>query len=512
MNNDKQVKIGAVLSYVILFVSNAISLIYTPFLIRFLGQSEYGLYSIMSNFIAYLNLLELGLGNAMIIFMSKSIVNDSKEQQAKHIGSFLKIYTFLGFLALVLGIIMLFLINPLFAHSMSTLELFKAKIMFGILLVPMVLSFPLGVFNSLITINEKYVFQKVLNLIRILIVPSIMLPLLLSGYKSISLVLVTSIVSVLIYITNYIYCKKELHLKVIFDKIDKKIFKKIFGYSVFIFIAMIVEKVNNSIDYILLGSLSGTIAVSIYQLGAQFNTIYISFSTSISSVMLPKISKIADQQDSDKRLTELFIKVGRIQFIILALIMSGFVIFGREFIWLWVGSDYNYSYFVALVLMLPYTIPLIQNLGITILQAKNLHKFRSICYAIIAVINLIISIILIKSIGVIGACIGTAFSIIVGNFLIMNIYYKKKCGLDILLFWKNIFRLSIGLIIPVIIGIISNLLFFKYNLLVLIIKIIIYTVVYLISMYFVGMNDYEKSAIKKIFYKIFKRGKNDNNK
>lgn len=502
MDNNKQIKIGAVLSYIILFVSNIISLIYTPFLLRQLGQSEYGLYSIMSNFIAYLNLLDLGLGSAMVIYMSKSLVKDSEEQQAKNIGSFLKIYTLLGAIALIAGLVMFFLIDPVFSSGLTSNELHRAKIMFLILLFPMVLSFPLGVFNSLITVNEKYIFQKILNLIKILIVPGLMIPLLLNGYKSISLVLITSIISVLVYIINYIYCKKNLKIKIKFAKIDKQIFKQIFNYSLFIFLAMIVDKINNSIDYILLGALSGTIAVSIYQIGAQFNTIYISFSTSISSVMLPRVSKIVEEKDSKEKLDNLFIKVGRIQYLILALIMSGFILFGKEFIMLWAGENYEISYYVALILMIPYTVPLIQNLGITILQAKNLHKFRSICYSIIAIINLIISFILIKWIGVIGACIGTAFAIITGNIIIMNIYYKRKCDLNINKFWQNILKISIGLIMPIIIGVLLNLIMPKANYFILLTKIIIYVIIYMISMWIISMNEEEKSEIKKILKKI----------
>ena len=504
MSNNKQIKVGAILSYIILFVSNIISIVYTPFLLRHLGQSEYGIYSIMSNFIAYLNLLDLGLGNAMVIYMSKSLVNDTKEEQAKNIGMFLKIYLILGAIVLIGGIILYFLIDPLFSSGMTALEIHKSKIMYLILLVPMVLSFPFGVFNSIITINEKYIFQKVLNLIRILIVPLIMIPLLLNGYKSITYVLITSIVTVLIYLVNYIYCKSKIKIKVIFDKIDKKVFKLLFNYSVFIFIAMIVEKVNTSIDYILLGALSGTVAVSIYQIGAQFTTLYISFSTSISSVMLPRVSKIVEEKDSKTKLDNLFIKVGRIQYLILALIMTGFILFGKEFITLWVGNEFAGSYYIALVLMIPYTVPLIQNLGITILQAKNLHKFRSICYAIIALLNLIISIILIKIFGGIGASIGTAIAIIIGNIIIINIYYQKKCNLDIKGFWKNILRMSMGLVVPIILGIVLNYTIPKSNFLILFIKIALYCIIYLSSMWIVSMNKFEKKQVLTIIKK-FKR-------
>lgn len=505
MNEIRQVKIGAILSYVILFVSNIISLVYTPFLLRSLGQSEYGLYSLMANFVAYLNLLDLGLGNAMIVYMSKSSVMDDEQTKAKNIGSFLKIYLFLGIIVILVGILLFFLIDPIFSSKMTLLELGKAKIMYLILLVPMILSFPLGVFNSIITVQEKYVFQKILNLIRVIIVPLIMIPLLLGGFKSIALVLVSSIASILTYLVNFIYCKNKLKVKILFDKIDKNLFKEIFTYSIFIFIIMIVDKINSSLDYLLLGSMCGTVIVSIYSIGAQFNNIYTSFSTSISSVMLPRISKMVSQKVDNEEISNIFIKVGRIQFLILSLILTGFLLFGKEFIQIWAGAEYTKSYYIALILMTPFTVNLIQNLGLTILQAKNLYKFRSICYSIIAVINLILSVYLIKCIGVIGAAIGTAIASIIGDIIIMNIYYAKKCKLDIVKFWKSIFNIAIYLIIPVMFGIFLNKAYIGTSYVLIFSKIAIYSIIFSLTVWLFAMNEYEKSVITKFFRKIIKR-------
>lgn len=104
-----------------------------------------------------------------------------------------------------------------------------------------------------------------------------------------------------------------------------------------------------------------------------------SLSSSISSVFIPRVNKIvAMDENNNKELTELFTKVGRIQFIILAMVIGGFIVIGQYFINVWAGNDYNNAYYVALLLIVPVTVPLIQNLGIEIQRAKNMHKFRSI--------------------------------------------------------------------------------------------------------------------------------------
>ena len=77
--------------------------------------------------------------------------------------------------------------------------------------------------------------------------------------------------------------------------------------------------------------------MAIYSLATQVNSIYLSFSNAITGVLIPKVTKMIENNASDKEVSEIFIKNGRIQYIILALILSGFTIFGREFILLWAG-------------------------------------------------------------------------------------------------------------------------------------------------------------------------------
>lgn len=85
---------------------------------------------------------------------------------------------------------------------------------------------------------------------------------------------------------------------------------------------------------------------------------------------------------SDKSISDLFIKVGRVQWFIILLILCGFILFGQNFILLWAGSDYADAYWMTLLLFIPSAIPLIQSLGIVILQARNKMRFRSLSFCL----------------------------------------------------------------------------------------------------------------------------------
>lgn len=501
-NSAKERKMGVLLSYLSIILNTIVQLAYTPFLIKSLGQSEYGLYSLIASIIGYLTVLDLGFGNALVVYTAKYHEQKKYNMEKKLHGMFLVIFQVIGVFAAFLGLVLFFGAEYIFGKTMSGAEIASAKIMMLILSVNLLLTFSFSIYSSIITAYERFSFQKITAILSTILKPLLMTPLLLLGVKSVGMCIIITIVNVIILLLNYTYCRKKLNVDIKFTGFDKELFKEIFGYSIFIFLAVIVDKVNWSLDQFILGAVSGTIAVSLYAVASQLNSLFINLSTSVSSVLLPKMSKMIANKASDDEISEEFIKVGRIQFLIIFLMASGLVLFGKEFMITWAGQEYSESYYIALILILPFAIPLIQNLGLSIMQAKNLHKFRSILCTIIALGNVMISIPLAKYFGGIGSAIGTSLALIIGNIIIMNIYYYKKVGLNIPEFWRNILKMIIPFTIPIVIILIIMHFITLHGYINLIIFGGLYTILYILTSYFLVMNEYEKSIINKVLIKL----------
>ena len=502
MNESSQRKSGAILSYVSIISSTIVQLLYTPFLIRMLGQSEYGLYSLIYSIIGYLTVLDLGFGNAIVVYTAKYREQKKYEEERKLHGMFFIIFCIIGVIAGLLGILLYFNVENLFASTMTNQELNKAKIMMLILTINLAITFIFNIFSSIITAYEKFTYQKLMAILNTLLKPILMIPLLFLGYKSITMCIVITLINAIIMISNYLYCKKKLDIKIKFQGFDKKVFKEIFGYSFFIFLGVVVDKVNWSVDQFVLGAVSGTIAVSLYSVASHINTVFINLSTAITGVMLPKMSKMVAKNASSKELTSEFIKVGRIQYLIVFLMASGLTLFGKEFFIAWAGKDYITSYYIAIILIIPLCFPLIQNLGISIMQAKNMHKFRSILLFCIAIANIFISIPLAKLYGGIGSAIGTSISLIIGNIIIINIYYQKRVGINVISFWKEIIKMTIPFVIPIAIILVIMNFITLHGFTHLIVFGAIYTLMYCGVSYLLVMNDYEKNIVNKVFKKL----------
>lgn len=502
MEDTNQRKSGAILSYVSIIASTLVQLIYIPFLIKMLGQSEYGLYSLINSVIGYLTILDLGFGNAIVVYTAKYREQGKYEEEKKLHGMFFIVFCIIGAIVGLLGVILYFNVNNLFGNTMSDAELHKAKIMMLILTFNLVISFVFSIFSSILNAYEKFVYQKVISILNIILRPIIMIPLLFMGFKSITMVIVITILNMIVLLSNYFYCKKKLNVRVKYRGFDKVIFKTILGYSVWIFLSTIVDKVNWSVDQFVLGSFVGTTAVSVYAVAGQINTLFINLSTAISGVLLPKVSTMIAREATKYEITSEFIKVGRIQYYIIFLMASALILFGKEFFIAWVGNEYVNSYYIALILILPLCIPLIQNIGISIMQAKEMHKFRSILYLFIAIANIIVSIPLAIRYQGIGCAIGTALSLIIGNGLIINIYYFNKVGINVLKFWKEIIKMTIPNIIPIVLIIIVMKNFQLSGFINVIVYGSIYTILYCITCYYISMNEYEKGLINGALLKL----------
>ena len=502
MSESKERKLGAMLSYVAIIVNTAIQLLYTPLLIRKLGQSEYGLYSLVSSIIGYLTILDLGFGNAIIVYTAKYRAQKNEEKEQKLHGMFKVVFCIIGVIVTILGFVLYLNVNSMFSQTMSNNELSKMKVMMLILTFNLAITFSTSIYASIITAYERFTFRKLVGILSSILKPLIMIPLLFMGFKSIALCIVITIVNVLVVLSNIIYCKSRLNVKLKFMGFDKLILKEILGYSFFIFLGEIVDKANWSVDNFVLGAVSGTIAVSVYAVAATLNQMFISLSTAVSGVLLPKMSELVAKNASSEELTNECIKVGRIQFYIIYMMVVGLILVGKQFIKVWAGEGFEESYRVALILIIPLCVPLIQNLGLSIMQAMNKYKFKSVSTAIMAVFNVIISIFLAKKWGATGAAIGTAISLIICNIFIINIYYYKVIKINVIRFWKDIFVLFFKLTPSILI----TLLFMHFMRFDGIVAFGVYgfffVMTFTLNVLLFCLNDYEKEFLNRFLKKL----------
>lgn len=496
---------GVVISYAQIFMNIAIQLVYTPLMIRLLGKSEYGVYTLVASVVSYLSLFSLGFTGAYMRFSSRAQEQGAKEE-AKVNGMFLILFGIMSVCALTFGLLLSMYPKQLFGEKLSLSELSTAQTLMRILVINIALSFPISLFDSIIISKEKFIFQRSVMLLGTIVNPFVTLPLLLSGYGSISIVIVTTGITVCKLLINIYYALHIINAKFYIKELNIHLLQELATFSFFIFLNMVIDQINWNVDKLILGHTNGSSEIAVYGVGAQINSLYIMFSSTISNVFVPRVNRIALDENTQRRneqFSELFNKVGRLQFAVLFLICSGFVLWGRYFIMnIYAGVEYSKSYWVAVLLIIPATIPLIQNLGIEVQRAVNKHKFRSITYFIMAIANICISIPLAISFGAVGSALGTAIGLLIANGIIMNWYYSEHLGINIRGFWKSIISLCRGLVVPILVGV-GLKIFIKVDSVISFLGVVfLYSAIYCISMYCLGFNENEKRNFKQIIHRV----------
>lgn len=504
MSNINQKKVGVLLSYVNLAISIIIPFFYTPIMLAILGQSEYGLYSLSNSVISYLSLLQFGMGSAVIRYIAKYRATDEKEKANQITGLFTIIYIFFAVLVLFVGCIFTLLSPVIFSDGLSEAEISKMKMLIIIMSLSTAFSFISVVFSSIINAYEKFIFKKTTDIILTILAPLFNLLVLFLGYESVGIATVSLIFQIVVLPIYMWYVAKRLGIKMKFVKPEKAFLLELFSFSIFMFLSSIADLLFWSTDNVLIGAMIGSTAVAVYNVGGVFTNLMRNLTSAINDVFVPKVTMMVAVDKSNTELSELMIRVGRLQYLMVSLLASGFIVFGQVFIHYWSGDVYADAYWVSLVTFLPSAIPILQNIAFGVIVAQHKHKFRCCIYFGIAILNAISTFFIIPYFGYIGAAICSGVSYIIGHGIILNIYYKSVIKLDIFGFWMNILKMSF---IPVIITVIGywivNILI-PWNIILMLVEGIGFVLVFILLTWFFTMNEYEKDIFKGLLNSVIR--------
>lgn len=502
MKKINQLKAGTILTYINLGLGTVIPLLYTPIMLRILGQSEYGVNSLATSITGYLTILNLGMGKAIIRYITKYRAEGNKKGVESMLGLFIVIYSALAGLVCVVGGFLTVFADSFFGKGLTSSEISILEVLMILMTINTALSFIVSVFSSVSISFERYIFGRTLDIISTMLTPIFNLCVLFMGLGSIGMAAV-GVALQTVYLGIYIlYSRKKLDLKPRFSKLPSHLIKELWGFSMFIFLSSIVDMLYWATDKVLIGAMVGSVAVAVYNVGGTFTTMLQNMSGAISNVFVPRVTTMVVTNSGDEDLSALLTRIGRLQYIIVSLFLSGYIVFGKTFIYYWAGDGYEDAYYIALLTMIPLAIPLIQNIAYNIIVAQNKHQFRAIIYTVIAVVNVVSTYLVLPHYGIIGAAVCTSIAFLVGNGVIMNIYYYKVTKLDIPGFWRNIGKMSI---VPVFMGVIGYAVVNhrEISLSLFMAGVIIYVLVFAVLIWLISFNSYEKALFTDLIKKIF---------
>lgn len=499
-----QRKIGAVLSYLALVVNAAVSFVYVPVLIGSLSTSEYGVYELIGSIIAYLSVMDAGLSTTLSRFYVSTSVSQEKRELENLLAMTKVIYLALTAVAVAIGIGVYWAIDPLFGASFTSSELDLAREMMVLVIINCAIVLPGNWFLAIINAEERFVFARSLSIVKYVSQMLAVIAVLQFQSSAIAVLIVQVGANALSVIAYALYAKGKLHARGKLYRWDWRLAGSLFSFSFFILLSMVFDQIFWKTGQVVLGAVVGASAVAVYGVACKVITAaYIQASTGVTGVFLPRLTIISAQSTGMKEINELFFRIGHIQAIMIWGACAAFVSVGADFISLWAGSEFGEAYPAILVLMVGLSVPLVQNLGVSILQAKNKMGFRSAALSVAAALDLILAIPAAAHFGVIGCASVTALVLFLCNGPVMNWYYARFIEIDIAGFWRSV----LPVLVPGFLAAITTIAFGQFVVAdtswpALLVKSFVFIVVYFALLRARWLNGYEKALLSSMGSKI----------
>lgn len=490
---------GALISYISIFLNIVITLVYTPWMIRKIGVSDYGLYSLVGTFLGYFT-LDFGLAGTITRFVAKYRAEGNEERIANMLGLTAKVYLVLDSIIFAIVFILYFFLTDIFGGGLTPEEIEKLKILYCIAGTFSVLSFLFKPVSGAMMAYEYFVENKTLDLlVRVGTVVLIVIMLLLNG-NVYHLVFITGAVGFAVALLRYVVFIKKSNLKINWNYFEKAELIGLFSFSVWVLMIQLSQMFRLSLIPTILGIFNNTTEISIFSVGRSLEGMVFTISAALNGLFLPKVSRMVHSGDRNG-IMELMIRVGRIQLYIILFIFSGFFVFGQSFIHLWVGETFNPSYYVFLLLIFVNILSLTMQIGMDLVYAENKIKHTALRVIISSAIGIALSIIVAPKYGAVGCAAATGFALFLTQILYVG-YYKNHLGLDMEHFFKEChFKIMPLFLIYLVIAYFVCRYVNIDNWLMLLAVIALYLIGYLVLVWFFLANEYEKSLIINIVKK-----------
>lgn len=503
LESAKQIRLGAIMSYVAIFFSIAAGLVYTPWMVRKIGQADYGLYILALSVIAYF-VMDFGLSGSISRFVSKYRAEKDDQKVNQFLGIVYKLYIIIDLVILVALCVVFFFLENIFVQ-LTPAEIDKLRVIFCIAGLFSVMSLPFVTLNGILIAYERFAVLKTFELLNRVITIVLMIIVLLLGYKLYALVIVNVVVGIGIIVFKVVYIKKNTTINVDFGYKDKSTLRHILKFSAWIMVISVAQRFILNITPTVLGIFSGTIQISIFAIGMAIEGYTWTFANALNGLFLPKVTRMVTENDDREEITNLMIKVGRIQLIIVGLLLVGFTSMGRQFMVLWMGTDFVNSYFVAVLLILPGVITYTQEIAYNLLMAIDEIKYRAVMHILAATISIILSVVLSRHYGAIGSAIGIFIGLMAGSVIGMNFVYHKVLKINIVRFFKECHcKMLVPLVLSTALGFLIQNYIPSSNLVAFMAKAGILAIVYTVLMWILAMNKYEKDLFRGLIKSALK--------
>lgn len=404
-------------NYLVTGTELLIGIFMLPFNVAHLGQSAYGLWVLVASITVYYSMLDMGYGVAQVRFAAKyraeGDVNALNEIASTMFGMFsgVGLVTFLVALVIALNLGNLF---PLTAPQVRA-----GQIVFLFISAYVALGFPVSVFGGIVNGFQRQYLNGAVAFVTAIVVALVNVAVLLAGYGLTELVAATTSVRILSYVAYALNAYRvfpALRIRLRYFKRDR--LREVTGFSVFILIIDLANKLNYSTDTIVIGAFMGTAAVAVWAVAQRLIEIVQRITDQLNAVLFPVVVDSSTVNQVDK-LQKILIQGTRLSLAMVAPLATVLGLTARPVVMAWVGPNFEGAVNVIYILSIVVALRVGNATSTVILKGSGLHKVLAFSNLSMAVSNLVLSVVLVRWYGLIGVAIGTLIPMVVFSMFVV---------------------------------------------------------------------------------------------
>jgi O-antigen/teichoic acid export membrane protein len=443
-NSDQSSRIiGNVLMNWLAFAITLLSgFLLSPFLVRHLGDSVYGVWVLIGSLAGYLGLLDLGVTTSIVKYVAEHRARGDQDAMNRVMSGGLAVYSVVGLLSLVISVAVAFKFNLIFSTPLTTNTAAAVVMLAGLNLA---ITFPATVFVGFVRGYQRYDLDATVSSVAIVIRTAIIVALILRGHGILVLAAVNFVFDMarLAYLARWAY-KLNSKLRIAWEYVDKGELKRLFSYSLYAFLIVVGRQLLFFTDSIVIGLFMTTALVTYYFVANRLVMYLRLLVAEMVGVLMPTTSDLG-ARDDQAGIRELLVISTKYMLLIALPVATVFFIMGRTFIGLWMGPGYSGSATILTVLTIAMLAHFMEMPAHTVLLGLCKHRVVALFTLVQALANLGLSICLVRRIGLMGVALGTLIPMVIFTIASLIVYFrfflklslgdylKRSCALPILI-------------------------------------------------------------------------------
>jgi O-antigen/teichoic acid export membrane protein len=428
---------GTFTRYVLLVVNIVIGLLLMPYTIRHLGTSDYGLWMLVASLTYYFQLLDLGYGSGVVRQVTDADARGDTERVNRILSTFVGVYAGIGAAAAAGVVVLIFFVLPHFPR-ITAQQLPTAQALLAIIGLRLVVGFPMSVFGAATNARQRFALNNSVAIVLALANAAVTVAVLSSGHGLVPLVASTTTLSLLGYIAYAWTARRAFPALAIRPRhFDRRIVREVTTFSIYFFLIDIAVQIGFNLDNVVIASFLGTTAVAIYAVTLRIADYQRQLCNQFNNLLFPVVVRFGSTGRTDA-LRDMLVEGTRIATVMVVGVTVCVIGFASPLVLAWMGPGFEESVSPLIVLAVTGVILVGQGPLGNVLLGTGRHRLVAVVAFLEALMNLVLSLVLVRRYGILGVALGTGIPVLVANMFTLLPAACKSVGLSVVEFGRLI--------------------------------------------------------------------------